>query len=101
MTNQKDTSGDLKLVESTKPAPTPYIKRLDYEEVKIITLGGVLKIVRQESGSWCVAFEQHAAHPTRSYGGSIMEAGKSVVNDLRRIATAIEEDLQAFAERNK
>jgi hypothetical protein len=77
-----------------------FIKRLAYEKVEIRTIGGVLKI-SVAPGGCSVAFDPHSDRPVCGYGKDTEEAAKTLVNDLRRMANGVEEDLKAFMERNK
>lgn len=76
------------------------VKRLSYEKIRISTLGGAVDITPSADG-WAVRYEQPSDAPRVSYGKTIEEAGQHLIEDLKRLVNAIEEDLKAFVERNK
>jgi hypothetical protein len=76
------------------------MKRLNYERVRISTIGGIVDCTPSSDG-WRAAFEPHAEQPRVGYGKSIEEAAQKLVNELKAVISAVEEDLKAFAERNK
>jgi len=78
------------------------MKRLSYEKIRMTTLGGSVEIAPATSGDgWSVKYEPPTNRPLVGYGKSAEEAGQQLVQELKRIAHAVEEDLKAFVERNK
>lgn len=75
-------------------------KRLSYKEVQITTTGGIIKCAPSTDG-WKVMFETSAEQPRVAYAKTIEEAGQQLVNNLKRLALNVEEDLKAFVERNR
>lgn len=75
-------------------------KYLKYNQVRIVTLGGVIEI-KPSADAYAVSFEQNVDNPPCSYGKTIEEAGQRLIDDLRRKLNAVEEDIRAFIERNR
>jgi hypothetical protein len=75
-------------------------KRLSYEKIRISTLGGSVEVAPATDG-WSVRYEPPTNRPLIGYGKSIEESGQQLVQELKRIAQAVEDDLKAFVERNK
>jgi hypothetical protein len=76
------------------------VKRLNYERVRISTIGGVIECI-SSMGGWKVSYEPHADQPWTCSSKSIEEAGQQLVNELKRTIEAIEVDLNSFVERNR
>lgn len=76
------------------------VKRLDYTCVRISTLGGVIECAPSTDG-WRVSFQPHRDQPRVGYAKTIEEAAQQLVDELKHVTSAVEEDLKAFAERNK
>ena len=76
------------------------LKRLSYEKIRLSTLGGSVEIAPATDG-WSVKYEPPTNRPLIGYGKGLEEAGQQLVQELKRIAHAVEEDLKTFVERNK
>lgn len=74
-------------------------KHVTYQEVRIVTVGGVITIKPNTNG-YAFSFVTNS-EPRTSFGKNLETAGESLVKDLRFMIEAIESDIKAFVERNR
>lgn len=75
------------------------IKRINYEAVRIATIGGVIEFKPAMDG-YSASFAM-ASTPRLSHAKTLEATGAALVKDLKSMIECVEADINAFVERNK